>query len=520
MKKITALVLALLMVVSFAACGNDGEKEESQGVPATEESNLTEVSAEVEGSAEESTATVSSEEIVEEEVTYTESFDEDGNYVPLNYDDMRIMKLTQWDMSEGIVKSSYSEKIFRKKAKQTMKNIAEGGFNTVLLQIRPFADSYYKSEYYPLSYFVTGSYAKQEVKYDVVSIFIEEAHKLGLSIHAWINPMRCMTRAEIEAVTGDWAITDWYSHMGDGGEYSEYMFSGTDAGGTTRLYLNPAYEEVRQLIINGVDEILTNYNVDGVFMDDYFYPEEVKANTTLDANAFANRTDGSATVFEFRCNSVNTLIRGLYSKVKEHGEDIIYGISPNGHISHAYGSECADIYTWCSTEGYCDIMYPQYYYGMLHGQVSISRLMQEWNDVISVDSIKLVPILTLHKAGLNDQWAINDDAKAEWQTYDDVLLMSMTYMLLNPYRDIDGIGFFCYQYFYGGDANNPAVKAEIENYTPIWKDYNSLIGKSVEELVAYYDSVGLDLKALGDMWDERLLNTLRFFPMFNIPAAE
>lgn len=512
MKRILALILAMLMLVSFLSCG----KEEEGGTSSVSESNAsTENSANAESSeSSESSETAESSE----DKTFAEQFDAEGNYIPLNYEDMKIMKLTQWDMCEGIVDSKHSEKLFRRKAKKTMENIAEGGFNTVLLQIRPFADSYYQSEYYPLSYFVTGSYAKQEVKYDVVSIFIEEAHKLGLSIHAWINPMRCMTRSEIESITGEWAITDWYSHMGDGGEYSEYMFSGTDAGGTTRLYLNPAYEEVRQLIINGIDEILTNYKVDGVFMDDYFYPEEVKSNTTIDANAFANRTDDSAFVFEFRCNNVNTLIRGIYAKVKEHGEDIIYGISPNGHITHAYGAECADIYTWCATEGYCDIMYPQFYYGMLHGQVSISELMKQWHEVLKVDSIKLVPILTLHKAGTTDTWAINDDAKEEWKTYNDVLLMSMTYLLLNPYRDIDGIGFFCYQYFYGDESKNTAVKAERENYAPIWEEYEKLIGLEVDELAAYYESIGLDLKELGDKWDERLVNTGRFLPMFNIPA--
>ncbi len=497
MKKLTAILLAVLMLLSVAACngqeGNDSSVEESAA-----------------------SVSESSEEAVSSEESSAESFDENGNYIPRNYDDMRIMKLTQWDMSDGIVGGSYNEKNFRKRAEKAMKNIAEGDFNTVLLQIRPFADSYYKSQYYPLSYFVTGSYADQEVEYDAVAIFVELAHKYNLSIHAWINPMRCMTRNEIEQITGDWAITDWYSHMGDGGEYSEYMFSGTDAGGTTRLYLNPAYEEVRQLIINGVDEILTNYHFDGVFMDDYFYPEEVKYKTSLDAKAFENRTDESTTVFEFRCNNVNTLVRGIYAKVKEHGEDIIYGISPNGHIEHAYGTECADIYTWCSTEGYCDIMYPQFYYGMLHGQVSISALMEQWDAAMTLDSIKLVPILTLHKAGNNDQWAIYDDARAEWINYSDVVLMSMTYMLLSPYRDIDGIGFFCYQYFYGG-SKNAAVKAELDNFMPIWGNYNEYIGLSVDELVASYAQAGLDLPTLAKEWDERLEATGRFLPMFNIP---
>lgn len=503
MKKIIAALLAFASLLSFAACGGkvDGDDEVS-------------VDGALAVSAEPSAESVEDES----EDDGFEAFDENGNYIPLNYSAMKIMKLTQWDMCQGIVGGGMSERAFRTGAAKAMKNIADGGFNTVLLQMRPFADSYYKSEYYPLSYFVTGSYAIQELSYDVVGIFVEEAHKNGLSVHGWINPMRCMTVSEIEKLTGEWAITDWYSHMGDGGEYGEYMFAGTDAGGTARLYLNPAYEDVRALIINGVGEILENYKVDGIFMDDYFYPEEVKNNTSIDQSAYAERTDGSESVFEFRCNSVNALVRGIYAKVKEYGEDIIYGISPNGHISHAYNAECADIYTWCSEEGYCDIMYPQYYYGMLHGEVSISALMKQWDEVLTLDSIKLVPILTLHKAGKTDTWAIRDDAKAEWVTYSDVLLMSMTYLLINPYRDIDGIGFFCYQYFYGDESKDADVVEETANFMPIWWEYETLVGKSKEELAQYYSSVGLDLKKLGDEWDDRLVNTLRFFPLFEIPA--
>ena len=146
--------------------------------------------------------------------------------------------------------------------------------------------------------------------------------------------------------------------------------------------------------------------------------------------------------------------------------------------------------------------------------------MKQWDAVLVNENIKLVPILTLHKAGTTDTWAINDDAKEEWKNYHDVLLMSMTYMLLSPYRDIDGIGFFCYQYFYGNESKKAAVKAELENYAPIWEEYEELIGLDVEELAAYYESVGLDLKALGDQWDERLVNTGRFEAMFNIPEIK
>lgn len=498
MKRLLSLILCLLSVLALAACAEDDapvlSAEQSDNADSVDTSD------------------------VESDIVYYESFDGDGNYIPLNYEFPKIMKLTQWDMSEGLFLGSdgnpHGEKRFTYNAKQIMQNIKNDGYNTVLLQMRPFADSFYKSAYYPLSSFVTGSYSKQSVDYDAVEILVAAAHAEGLSIHGWINPMRCMTNKELAALTGDWAITEWYAKMGDGTEQGEYMFAGTDAGGTARLYLNPAYEEVRSLIINGVDEILATYRVDGIFMDDYFYPEEVASRTEIDTLAYAASGDDFVSVQEFRRDNVNTLIRGIYSKVKEHGEDYIYGISPNGHISYAYSTECADIYTWCSNSGYCDVMYPQFYYGMLHGENSVSALMEQWDKVLTQADIKLVPVLTLHKAGNNDAWAIYEDAKSEWVDYDDVLLSSLTYLLINEYRQIDGIGFFCYQYFHGASADNAAVKAERDNFAPIWQGYEAMVGKSKAELTALYAAVGLDLTALGDKWDDRLAATGRLYPLF------
>ncbi len=487
MKKLLVILLAVLMCFSVVAC--DSEKPETSG----------EESKEISTDTTDETTAESSED--EKEAIAFEKFDSEGNYVPTNYDYMKLMKVTQWDLSSGYF--SNNERTLRAKVAVLMENIAADGFNTVLFQIRPFADSFYKSELYPLSYFVSGSYAKQEVDYDAVQIFVEEAHKANLAIHAWINPMRCMTVSQLEQVTGEWKIKEWYSHLGDGTQYTDYMFKATDAGGTARLYLNVAYEEVRQLIIDGVGEILDNYNVDGIFMDDYFYPEEVKGDTSIDGTSFSKRTDGSYSIDKFRMNNVNALVRGLYSKVKSYGEKYIYGISPNGDIAHAYREESADIYTWCANEGYCDIMYPQFYYGMMHGSCSIDALMDKWTATLKNDKIKLVPILTLHKAGNADQWAVTDIGKAEWQSYSDVVLESLTYLLVNKHRIPDGMGFFCYQYFHGS-SKNEAVTKELDAFMPLWKEYEKLVGSDAAALTEKYTELGYDLASLMTEWNARL----------------
>lgn len=506
MKKLLALLLCCVMLFSVVACGG-GDSDESS---ASQDVSSTETS---EGA---STDTSSTEES-EDDVVANEQFDENGKYIPLNFEHMKIMKLTQWDVSAGglflIGNQPMRERTFQKQMEKVMKNIADAGYNTVLFQVRPFADSFYKSEFYPLSYFVSGSYANQDdLPYDVVEITIKEAHKQGLSIHGWFNPMRCMTNSQIEQIPGEWPIKTWFAEMGKGGEMTEYMFAGTDAGGTARLYLNPAYEEVRNLIINGVREICDNYKVDGIFMDDYFYPEEVKSNQKIDNLAYRARTDGSKSRAEFRRNSVNLLVAGIYATIKEADEKLIYGISPNGHIEHAYLNECADIYTWVSNKGYCDIMYPQFYYGMMHGQCSISALMKGWDEIMTEESIKLVPILTANKAAHYDQWAITEVGRHEWENYTDIILESLVYLLINEYRTIDGTGFFSYQYFWNNGSigefsaeQYDKLSIELENFAFIMHDYDELIGKDVEALKAYFTEQGKDLVAMAREWDSRLL---------------
>ncbi len=509
MKKLLAFILTLLMCLSLFACADDNGAE--SGDASTYKTESAESIESADASSDDSFDESSEDE---KEVIAFEKFDENGDYIPTNFEYMKLMKVTQWDLSDGYFNKN--EEMFRKEVARLMENISLDGFNTVLFQVRPFADSFYESEFYPLSYFVSGSYSNQSVDYDAVQIFVEEAHKAGLAIHGWINPMRCMTVDQIEQITGEWKITEWYSHLGDGGKYSDYMFKSTDAGGTDRLYLNVGHDEVKQLIVDGIDEILRKYNVDGIFMDDYFYPEAVKYDKTIDAQSFANRTDGSFSQDRYRRNNINALVQSIYKTVKTHGEEYIYGISPNGDISHAYSAECADIYTWCANEGYVDVMYPQFYYGMMHGQCSISELMKQWTNVLTNKNIKLVPVLTLHKAGNADQWAVTPVGKSEWQTYDDVVLESLTYMLLNEYRIPDGMGFFCYQYFHGG-SKTAAVSAELDAFMPLWMQYDKFVGMDKAALVEAFDGIGYNLKELGDKWDAQLSATEGFKALFMIP---
>ena len=129
----------------------------------------------------------------------------------INYDDMKAVWLSQFDLNVIYTNngSQRSESDYRNKLKTVIDNMQKCGFNTLIVQTRPYADSFYPSEVYPPSKYVTGSY-KKNFSYDPIKILIEEAHKRSLSVQGWINPLRAMTTSEINDVSNSYRIKKWY----------------------------------------------------------------------------------------------------------------------------------------------------------------------------------------------------------------------------------------------------------------------------------------------------------------------
>lgn len=100
--------------------------------------------------------------------------------------------------------------------------------------------------------------------YDPLQIMLTEAHAQGLSFHAWINLLCCQTDAQMEQMSEQYPVKQWYLDTEKNGNWIVKC--------EERWWLNPAYPEVRQFIADGVTELVTNYDVDGVQIDDYFYP--------------------------------------------------------------------------------------------------------------------------------------------------------------------------------------------------------------------------------------------------------
>lgn len=385
-------------------------------------------------------------------------------YKAINYEDFKAMWLSQYDLGNVYCSGSSQrdKKSFTTYIKKILANVQGLGINTVIVQVRPFADSMYPSEYYPMSSMAVGSYGKN-ASYDPFEIIIEEAHALGLSVQAWINPMRAMLDTEIGKVDEKYAIRQWYNDTSKKGKYIVLS--------SKRWYLNPAYEEVRQLIIDGAREILEKYNVDGLHMDDYFYPT---TDTSFDSAAYASyvKGGGKSKLADWRREQLDLLVSGLYSTVKEYDGNVLFGISPAGNFNTVYNNMYADIYEWCGKDGYIDYICPQVYFGFEHSTCDYVKVATEYQRMIKTDSVKLIIGMTLGKAlnGYNnkeDQYA--GSAKREWIEHRDILFRELDYTA--KLEKCTGVAYFCYQYFYDPltGAGVAGTAEERSNFLPLLK---------------------------------------------------
>ncbi|PKM63184.1 MAG: hypothetical protein CVU97_01690 [Firmicutes bacterium HGW-Firmicutes-21] len=374
-----------------------------------------------------------------------------------NQEYMRGMWVSQFDMfsvylSGGVQrsKSSYTSLV-----ETIVTNIKNDNYNTVFLQMRPYGDSFYESNHYPLSRFVAGSYGGS-ISYDPIEIFIEKANAAGLSIHGWINPMRLMTTTEIASVSSNYLIKQWYNAGSD----RVVEVSG-------RLYLNPAYADVRKLIADGAAEILTKYNVDGIHIDDYFYP-----TTAASFDAVSYAASGMQSLSAFRENNLNLLVSGLYETVHATDSTAVFGVSPAGNLSALKSSYYVDVAKWCGQDGYLDYILPQLYFGFLHAACPFDRMVNDWSAIVTNPNVKYYVGLSGGSAfaaynGEINVWAGTEAGKYEWINNKDVLKRSFEYIFAD--NTVDGYVFFCYQYLY-----NPITGTHVINLAEEYGNYIDL----------------------------------------------
>ena len=334
-----------------------------------------------------------------------------------------------------------SESAFRQEFGKMLDNCAGMGVNTVYVHVRAFGDAYYYSSLFPFTKHLSGSVGKKTA-YDPLKAMVAEAHSRNISFHAWINPLRLGSGTDISSVSSDYPVGKWYN----GAEKGKYLVS---VNGT--WYLNPAYKAVRKLIGDGVREIVSGYNVDGVHIDDYFYPT---TDASFDSAAFTE--SGEASLSAFRIANCSAMVKEIYDAAHECGS-AIFGAAPQGNNINNLNQLYADTKAWCKG-GYVDYFTPQIYYGFENSGVPYKSCVNEWAGIVSGTKTKLYAGLAVYKAGNEDTWAGN--GKYEWQNTTTMLKRQKEYADSNG---CSGIALYSYSYMFDSGYATTAMKTELEN---------------------------------------------------------
>ncbi len=340
-----------------------------------------------------------------------------------------------------------SEEEFTQNIEGAFEKIMGFGFNTVIVQVRPFSDALYKSQYYPWSFICSGTEG-QDIKYDPLKIMIQEAHKRNLRIEAWLNPYRVRTSTSKEAISDKSPASKWINEGSD----SVIQYNGG-------VYYNPGKEEVRQLIVNGVSEIVQNYNVDGIHFDDYFYPG---TENFIDEETYGNYlvNGGTLSLEDWRRENVNILVKQVYEAIKKIDSEVLFGISPQGSMNNNYNSQYIDVQKWVQNKGYVDYLCPQVYYGFENQSNDFISAIESFSNLITEPSVNLYIGLAAYKIGTEDKWA--GAGADEWINNNDMLKRQVE--ATRNFKNCSGT--FIYRY---DSLFNPApqvsdqVNNEVEN---------------------------------------------------------
>lgn len=344
-----------------------------------------------------------------------------------------------------------TEADFRSKAEEMCRNIRESGMNTVIVHIRPFCDAFYASEIFPWSVYLTGTQG-QAVDYDPFGIFLAAAKAQSLSVQAWINPYRVLLSTDWALLSAQHPAKQWY----EAGKTENLLL--TDEG----IYLNPASVEAQTLILNGVREILQNYAVDAVHMDDYFYPTNDPAVDAVSYAAYL-ASGGKLSQDEWRRENVSVFVSALYAAIKAVNPQVQLVISPGGDIQKNHDCLYADIERWAREPGFLDVLMPQLYYGFENAAKPFAKTAEEWANLTFAPNVSLCFGLAAYKCGNEDVHA--GTGALEWTQQTDILAQQL--QLCRTLPQYSGFALYTYSSIYMADST--------ENMKKEWKNFRNVL---------------------------------------------
>ena len=259
------------------------------------------------------------------------------------------------------------------------------GFNAVIFQVNPMADALWNSRLLPWSMYLTGTQG-QDPGYDPLGLAVETAHSLGMQLHAWFNPFRIGPTSHQRVSDHPMFVhPDWYE-----------TYSGS-------YYWNPGVPEVRAFLASLMQEVVTNYDVDGTHIDDYFYPAGLYNKTWTDAAEYDLYGNG-LTLKDWRINNVDLLIESYQSTVHATDPSAVFGVSPAGNLDN-----CHKLYAYPEhwlLNGTTDYLTPQIYWDHertdgadFNTRLNLFRNMTRADNVHM--TVGIAPYMVFNTGGLN-----------------------------------------------------------------------------------------------------------------------
>lgn len=254
-----------------------------------------------------------------------------------------------------------STQAIQQKLSRQLDILKADGVNAIIFQVRPECDALYQSDIEPWSRYLTGQQGRAPQPYwDPLAWMVEQCHKRGMELHAWINPYRAKTKGTTAV-----AVTHITA------EHPERAFS---YGG--QLILNPALKENADYICHVADDIVSRYDIDGFHIDDYFYPYPVAGEEIPDESYFRAAPRGFKNIGDWRRDNVSRFVEQLGETIHKRKPWVKFGVSPfgiyrnqrtdpkNGSLTYGlqnYDDLYADVLLWVNN-GWIDYCVPQIYW--------------------------------------------------------------------------------------------------------------------------------------------------------------
>ena len=270
----------------------------------------------------------------------------------------------------------------------TVARSVELGLNAIVFQVRPTGDAMYQSDIFPWSHWLSGAQGEGIADFDPLAYWIEAAHANGLELHAWLNPYRII-HTQSNSSSPDTLAPSHPVRL-----RPELAVPWADSNGNRGLFLDPGLPEARELIMDGVAEIVRNYDVDGIHIDDYFYP-----GTNFDDSASFAIYGGDMELADWRRENVNQTIRGIQAVIHELNaeldKNVRWGVSPTAiwmnesnnplgvpttRGQESYNALYADTRLWV-VEGWVDYICPQIYWYIGFGTADFEAVLNWWIDL-------------------------------------------------------------------------------------------------------------------------------------------